>query len=1341
MCFVLRFERQTGSSNAFTSQVAAPKTQSCQYRKSDIQIPSILERDLEQLGMHATCYFHSPHFNYSLKYHLKDANVNFKLDLKDDVLQLYRGVKTRTFIQFKLSESIGSEAAKRQATYPKCGQNAMSRKNEAGKTFRSINGEENNQMHSISVDLTSFYGNARKGSHPLVRKTPVVALETFVFNRKSDFKVDPIGVAYLDTFCGNLLNIVYNSDEDNPLEFGQYDSNDCQTKSLEEFETLWQMHCKIEDGETESQDDKLNSKKLTTFLDDLSFKLRTRPMSTVIEKKLSKVVDSMAEDLKNDSNLLVNVVRLLSSLGLFDVIENLLQIISVCKVTSKDGTNGKNANLICASKLCADWKLLAVNFCLNRSSSQKLLEAMFIESNNNENQKVQSAITNAKANALQVYVLDSVKQEHALLVEEFEEKWKQLLFENSRFFKKNQNFRIPLPNTIWDETIVPQINSNKRQGKGAEDSEQDGNENEVSFQVWKKWFLEDCKKNHYFAIDTPETIGNLKVVPKKLQSDCAGGSTDNTQERGRAENESKDKTNENEITFRRQEILQPKIRYWSNQFVILTRQQVNPANISPQNTEFSSQDDFPNDSHFPPLSMENEEHGNVARRTTGEDEIINATCKEQVVCLGRVVEVKDVPASITIQVVSESDHFKSRKRTSFLPDVLRRCVFVDTESEEDAPRLLWRLTLLQANVVTYSRITEALKVLAAHDTSDHAKREIETQLGTHGDAIDKHNDVTEINENRKSTKDDTRPDKEALKLERGDVSVTGFSGCGSRNSSDDLDSGNGPSLFSSNTKDLHEVARDSQNMSEEQEKFEKSFDNDMVSLLVYPTIMKIYLNKLSEIEPPLQSIVNSGLEHESFQTSLNKSQRLAVELARNNKVSLIHGPPGTGKSTTACAIVRDVLLNYGYNKVLVCAETNLAVDNLLLKFAQTSSNQENDLHLLRLNSQQGRESRNPDVEMDPTLRELSLEAKINKIMGSNYRKFTTFRTSAEKKAAQKIIQESRVVFTTCAGAGDPLLDHTRFEFVLVDEATMSREATSLCALAHGCQHLVLIGDPNQLGPTLRSAVQSETEVEETVDTLFHKFHAIPDIFKMAFLDTQHRMHSLLAQFPSQEFYRDELKSVANIDEFRRFDFNSHSKYIQETNISKWWPFTPYHRDETTRSPLCFVNVSNGKELRRGTSYCNESEAKICCKIWLDILLVKAVESYRNIAILTLYKGQVEKLKEHFTVVIKDLKNRFPLAENLPKTLPEINSVDSYQGRENDVILVSTVRTKKVLGFSGDKNRINVLLTRGKKMLCVIGNKDTLMTSDCWQNWLGIAPSVEFSRVEQKAGTSSAPSAD
>lgn len=357
-------------------------------------------------------------------------------------------------------------------------------------------------------------------------------------------------------------------------------------------------------------------------------------------------------------------------------------------------------------------------------------------------------------------------------------------------------------------------------------------------------------------------------------------------------------------------------------------------------------------------------------------------------------------------------------------------------------------------------------------------------------------------------------------------------------------------------------------------------------------------------------------QHTSTSTNglqLNASQRRAVEAALSQRITLIHGPPGTGKTSVVCEVVTQAVranimrsrTGSGSScitrrmKTLVVAETNIAVDNVLRRLLKTT-----DLVLLRLGNLSSVSSDLVDTTLEMQLRrrcrDAGREATFRVAGGGG-----THRVVRDNRAAQKILNAAEVVFATCSGAGDPLLAKSSllFDLVLLDEATMSTEPSTLNALVYGARQLVLIGDPQQLAPTLgldctpkhpqasgstsqllalrqsgttdsndtgaeefkgdsplqevgddqkrgtlareqrhhggafeeckaeaangdgddigRGLESASPQLVELSTTLFHRLH---DALNACFLDTQHRMHPGLAEFPSQEFYDGKLMS-------------------------------------------------------------------------------------------------------------------------------------------------------------------------------------------------------------------------
>lgn len=421
-------------------------------------------------------------------------------------------------------------------------------------------------------------------------------------------------------------------------------------------------------------------------------------------------------------------------------------------------------------------------------------------------------------------------------------------------------------------------------------------------------------------------------------------------------------------------------------------------------------------------------------------------------------------------------------------------------------------------------------------------------------------------------------------------------------------------------------------------------------------------------------------------TTLNSSQQKAVCASLKQRLTLIHGPPGTGKTHVACEIVQQQLIRDSeHNPILVVAETNLAVDNLCEKLMSLG------VRVVRIGKLDN---------IAPPVRSISLEGQIEKKRVEEG-KDKTKSPFPSKKTVKLILSAAQVVAATCTSAGDPNLKGTKFSFVIIDEATQVMEPTSLIPLVYGCQQLVLIGDPEQLAPNLpapqKKSLDSELLVVELSVSLFHRLQRVlPSVF----LSEQHRMHPELVRFPSCKFYGERLLTAT-------------SRCEQKSVFQEKIPILECNK------PLVFLRVSQ-VENHSGTSFCNAGEAKAVAKIITYLIDHKV--SVQQMAVLTPYSGQVKCIQEECQ------------KEKIFHT--QVHTIDSFQGREADVIIFSTVRCNPQgeLGFTSDRYRMNVLLTRAKHGLIGIGCENTLSKgSPFWKEWLesvnviGNVPEIAGSR--------------
>ena len=464
---------------------------------------------------------------------------------------------------------------------------------------------------------------------------------------------------------------------------------------------------------------------------------------------------------------------------------------------------------------------------------------------------------------------------------------------------------------------------------------------------------------------------------------------------------------------------------------------------------------------------------------------------------------------------------------------------------------------------------------------------------------------------------------------------------------------------------------------------ERLDSTELLPVLVFPqrcladSTLSPTLESIPEVLPasPQQRVASSVSQEISNSYTFNESQQKAIDAAVTQQITLIHGPPGTGKTHTATEIVHRVCQKYssGKCKVLVAAETNMAVDNLTRKLLQRN------VMVVRVGNIE---------HMSDDVRHVSLEHQLQ----MKYLELGREKCRNTNTNTQVILSAAEVIATTCTGAGDSVLKGLVFPFVLIDEATQATEPVSLIPIVHKCRQLVLIGDPKQLPPTMINPMEKSHTLSRS---LFHRLH---EIFPSVFLEEQHRMHPAIAEFPSKTFYSGKLKSASGLEK-------------RTKNFNFIW--------SNKERPLLFIDVKSSREQRCGVSFQNVAEADVVVKA--VVYLLSNNVSQTEIAVLTPYAGQVRHIREKLGQIAKCV---------------EVCSVDGFQGREKEVIIFSTVRTQ-TLGFTGDKHRINVLLTRAKHVIIGVGCSKALSADSTWASWLEqvhIEDSEEFLQPKQQVRT-------
>lgn len=338
----------------------------------------------------------------------------------------------------------------------------------------------------------------------------------------------------------------------------------------------------------------------------------------------------------------------------------------------------------------------------------------------------------------------------------------------------------------------------------------------------------------------------------------------------------------------------------------------------------------------------------------------------------------------------------------------------------------------------------------------------------------------------------------------------------------------------------------------------------------------------------------------------------------------------------------------------------------------------------------------------------------------------------EDKCVTEVVRGSKVVLCTLHGAGSRQIAGERFDVVIIDEGSQALEAQCwipLLMTRGGVQKLVIAGDPMQLPPTIKSAAggrmsapvpERPAEVPGSLEvTLFSRLLTLHGEGIKRLLNTQYRMHADIMAFPSKELYGGLL--IAH-DSVKAHLLTTLPYEVQET--------------EDTAAPVVFIDTQGGEfpedvagdpVKSKAAALASESRSNVL-EARLVALHVKALIDAgvrgEDVGVLTPYNAQV-------ALISKFLRETYPAVE--------VNSVDSFQGREKEAVVISLVRSneKRETGFLKDVRRINVAVTRARRHLCVVGDSETVGCERGflrrWMEWLGDEAAVRYPDVGDVLG--------
>lgn len=419
---------------------------------------------------------------------------------------------------------------------------------------------------------------------------------------------------------------------------------------------------------------------------------------------------------------------------------------------------------------------------------------------------------------------------------------------------------------------------------------------------------------------------------------------------------------------------------------------------------------------------------------------------------------------------------------------------------------------------------------------------------------------------------------------------------------------------------------------------------------------------------------------------LNHSQVYAVKTVLQRPLSLIQGPPGTGKTVTSASVVYH-LVRQNMGQVLVCAPSNIAVDQLTEKIHKTG------LKVVRLCAKSREAIDSPvaflalhnqvrNMDSVPELQKLQqLKDEQGELSSSDEKRYKTLKRNCERE----LLQNADVICTTCVGAGDPRLSKFRFRSVLVDESTQATEPECMIPVVVGCKQLVLVGDHCQLGPVVMCKKAANAGLSQS---LFERLVVLG--IRPIRLQVQYRMHPALSEFPSNLFYDGTLQNGVTVAE------------RMQPGMDFPWP--------VPEKPMFFYATTGQEEIgSSGTSFLNRTEAAAVEKIATRFL--RAGIKPEQIGVITPYEGQR-------AYIVQYMQYSGSMHVNLYQDI-EVASVDAFQGREKDYIILSCVRSNEHqgIGFLQDPRRLNVALTRAKYGTLIVGNPKVLSRQELWNHLL------------------------
>lgn len=457
----------------------------------------------------------------------------------------------------------------------------------------------------------------------------------------------------------------------------------------------------------------------------------------------------------------------------------------------------------------------------------------------------------------------------------------------------------------------------------------------------------------------------------------------------------------------------------------------------------------------------------------------------------------------------------------------------------------------------------------------------------------------------------------------------------------------------------------------------------------------VYANEALTLSSP------SELRHQH--KLLNASQTSAISHAlAADKIAIIHGPPGTGKTTTLVALIKE--LSAVEKRILVCASSNHATDLLALKCMEAGLDTVRLGNLSRIGDDVLKITLDEKVRANTAwdqIKKYRIEAEkirkqaakfkrsfgpeeraLRKQLFSEARSTIQYADQLEEEMVNNVLQQAQVVVTTLMSSSSPILNRLTFETLVVDEASQTSEPECWIAMSRA-QKVIFAGDPMQLPPTVKTARAVSLGLQTTLlDHLLER--GIPGHL----LNVQYRMSGDILSFPNQHFYKGQLNSPDHVNDQKLHPDQPALQFIDTAGTG--------YEEVREEESMSLYNPGEWSILQNHiTQHLDQLKGK-------------------NVAVISPYAEQVRFIQGE----LKSMDDNYPF-------VLDVDTVDGFQGQERDVVYISLVRSNEMneIGFLNDLRRLNVAITRARLQAVIIGDSVTLSKNTTYSQLIAYAEKI------------------